>query len=145
MEVKDKNEIRKEIKSFAKMNGGSYSDYYIGITRNLERRIYEDVINEHIRNGLYDPDTPLYVARAKSRDIAFSIEKEFQYGGMKRYNPGGKGKEDSEYIYCFRIKTALNDNKLPIESNSIHLMVEGGRERVRLRWFESFRRFFNLK
>lgn len=143
MEVKDKNKIREEIESFTKEHGGNYSAYYIGITNNLDRRIEECIINEHIKSGLYDPNTLRYEAKAESRDIAFAIEKEFQDNGMERYNPGGKGKEDSQYIYCFKMKDRLNDGRNP-DFGAIRGMIAEGKERVRFRWFKSFKKFFGL-
>lgn len=145
MKPKQENTIKTEIEKFKIDHGGDYSNYYIGITRSLDRRIIEASLTEHIRVGIYDPETPRYEAKAESRDIAFKIETEFQKKGMKQYNAAGKGKEDSFYIYCFKIKSEiLNERALPTTSDIIKASVEHGRKKERMRWFVSFKRFFGI-
>jgi hypothetical protein len=99
-----KSVIVKDIEDFVAKNGGKYEDYYVGITNNLERRLIEgsELFAEHIKSGRYKTNSPLFYGEAESRDIAFEIEVGFQKKGMLKYNPGGRGTEDSKIIYCFK-------------------------------------------
>lgn len=75
--------------------GKFYSDYYVGITNNIERRLYK----EHN----ITPYECHWVADAKDKNLADEIEKHFIDKGMKGSTGGGR--EDSTKIYVYRITT----------------------------------------
>ena len=99
--------IKKEIEDFKTSQGGDYPEFYIGITNDPQRRLVENILTtelfEHVRDGRYEKDSPLYNAEAESRDEAVEIELYFQDLGMQGYNPESKGVEDSHFVYCFKI------------------------------------------
>lgn len=104
MDVKKRSTICEEIDFFVSTNGGDNSEFYIGITNNLSRRIVEDEeLSEHINDGSLKVGSPIYQANAGTRNIAVSIEQTFQEMGMQKYNPRAKGVEDSKYVYCFKL------------------------------------------
>lgn len=143
--IKNKHQISMEIEKFRSDQGGDYSEFYIGITRDVERRIYETWIREHIRDGIYDPESPKYVAQTASRDVAFDIEAEFQKLGMLKYNPGGRGKEDSRYIYCFKLKTRrINEDQSSYSNSAISSWIKNGKNGIKKKWINSFKGFFKI-
>lgn len=71
-----------------------YSEFYIGITNDVERRLF----NEHnvSKNGAW------WIYReADSKDIAQAVEEYFLEKGMQ--GDTGGGNEDSVYVYCYEI------------------------------------------
>lgn len=118
--AKETEKIKHEIEEFKTENGGAYSDYYIGITNSPERRLVEDVLNEHLNSGKYKEGAPYYCAESESRAEANKIELYFQSKNMQGYNPPAKGVDDSKFVYCFKLDET---NKLNEEMNKMkHLM-----------------------
>lgn len=107
--AKETENIKHEIEEFKTKNGGAYSDYYIGITNSPERRLVEDVLNEHLHSGKYKEGAPYYCAESESREEANKIELYFQDKKMQGYSHSAKGVEDSKFVYCFKLEEA---NKL---------------------------------
>lgn len=143
--AKNTDIIKQEIEQFRQDNGGDYPEYYIGITNNPDRRIVEDiedeVLNEHIRAGIYDGDSPKYVEEAESREAAVEIEQHFQTLGMKKYNPRSKGVETTRYVYCFKIAedSELLTEKEEKEESELTANSEEGRKMHRhIKSFEEF-------
>lgn len=71
-----------------------YSEFYIGITNDVERRLF----NEHnvSKNGGW------WIYReSDSKDIAQAVEEYFLDKGMK--GDTGGGTENSVYVYCYEI------------------------------------------
>jgi hypothetical protein len=116
--VKETEIIKLEIETFKNENGGVYSDYYIGITNSPERRLVEDVLNEHLHSGKYKEGAPYYCAESESRAAANKIELYFQDKNMQGYNPPAKGIEESKFVYCFKLNDKLNEEKTKMK----HLM-----------------------
>lgn len=88
---KDYNEIIVDIHRFLSKLGGYYSDYYVGITNDIERRLFDEhkVINNYIyRTG-------------KSDEITRAVEKYYLDKGCK--GGAGGGDEDSKIVYCYKI------------------------------------------
>jgi hypothetical protein len=112
--VKDTKTIIQEIEDFKTDNGGDYTDYYIGITNNIDRRLIENdsKVLEHMSSGKYKKGDLYYSAETESRDEAVSIELHFQNIGMQGFNPAAKGVEASKYIYSFKI---CDESKLLLE------------------------------
>lgn len=103
-----KKDIILGIEAFVERNGGVYSNYYIGITNNPERRINEnETLFEHLESGNLKDDDPLEIWESESRDMAVIIEQHFQKEGMKGFNPASIGVEDSKYVYCFKKDNSL--------------------------------------
>lgn len=116
--AKDIETIKEEIENFKIENGGKYSDYYIGITKDIDRRMVESngQIDEHIQNGEYTIGNPTYTEECVSSDDAIEIERHFQSKGMEKFNPRSFGVEESKYIYCYKM-TKENKEKI-LEGNS---------------------------
>lgn len=99
--------IKREIEDFKTSQGGDYSEFYIGITNDPQRRLVENILTaelfEHVRAGRYKENGSCYQAEAESRNEAVEIERHFQHLGMQGFNPRSRGIESSCYIYCFKI------------------------------------------
>lgn len=134
---KDIGIIKQEIEEFKSENGGNYSDYYIGITKDLERRLYESnsILMEHISDGKYTQGNPYYSSEAESRNDAYEIETYFQAKGMLGFNPAGKGNEESKFIYCF--KTDKDNQDVLLAGNS-HDAKRISKHIKHVRSFENF-------
>jgi predicted GIY-YIG superfamily endonuclease len=127
--AKQKDLIVKEIEDFKNEQGGNYDEYYIGITKDIDRRIVENntKINEHIRSGIYEKDIPIYSAEAATREIAVEVELYFQDKGkgMQGYNPGAKGVASTKTIYCFKSKIKkINETKIITKFKDFKLMKD---------------------
>jgi hypothetical protein len=111
----EKEIIKKEINDFKIKHGGSYQEYYIGITNDLDRRLVENssILLEHISNGRYTKGYPLYTSECDSNEDCVEIERFFQDLGMLKFNPRSFGREDSVFIYCF--KTNAENRKMILE------------------------------
>lgn len=140
--AKDTETIKKEIEQFRQDNEGDYPDYYIGITNNPDRRIVEDIedeiLNEHIKAGIYDGNSPKYVEEAESRAAVVEIEQHFQELGMKKNNPRAKGVETTRFVYCFKI---AEDSELLTEQDEGDLTAnseEGRKMHHHIKSFEEF-------
>lgn len=116
--AKDKEVIKNEIEEFVKENGGTYADYYIGITKNIERRIVEnnESVIEHLQKGEYTEGNPIYSEECVNRDEAMEIERFFQDKRMEKFNPRSFGVDESKFIYCYKMRKE-NKEKI-LEGNS---------------------------
>ena len=85
------NTLINSLYSFMNENGRYYSEFYVGITNDIERRLF----NEHnVDNGyIYD--------EAYSDDVARKVEQYFLDKGCK--GDTGGGSEDSTYVYSYKI------------------------------------------
>ena len=74
--------------------GGDYSDYYVGITKSTENRLFGD--HQVPKKG------HCYIFREAFTDTdAREVEKHFIDKGMK--GGGGGGDEESIYVYVYKI------------------------------------------
>lgn len=135
--AKDNETIEKEIEAFKSKNDGDYPDYYIGITKDLDKRLFEDnsALLEHISAGKYTEGKPYYSAETESRDDASEIETYFQAKGMLGFNPAGRGDEESKFIYCFKID---KDNKDVLLAGNSHDAKRISKDIKHVRSFENF-------
>lgn len=115
--AEDIKTVKRDIEAFISDNGGTYPDYYIGITKHIEQRLVEanETIIEHIRNGEYTEGNPIYTVECNTRDEAVKIERFFQEKGMLKLNLRSFGVEDSKFIYCYKMteenkRMVLNEN-----------------------------------
>ena len=77
-------------------NKAYYSDFYIGITNDVGRRLFG--ASEHNVNK----DDNWWIFRvADSKEIAEEVEKHYIDLGMKGAQGGGK--TDTTYVYCYEI------------------------------------------
>ncbi len=74
--------------------GGEYSDYYCGITNDIERRLF----GEHN----VDKEHGVWIYRTASSDtVARKVEKHFLDAGCK--GGSGGGSNDCKIVYCYKI------------------------------------------
>ena len=93
--AKDYQTIVDEINDHLSKSGKRYySDFYIGITNDVERRL----VKEH---NVAKEKTWWIYRTAKDSDIAREVEKHFLDMGM-RGNDGG-GNEASNIVYCYAV------------------------------------------
>lgn len=72
----------------------TYSDYYVGITNDIDRRLFR----EHRVSRIFDS----YVCyEAIDKNAAQAVEEHFLGKGM--VGDTGGGTEHSVYVYCYRI------------------------------------------
>ena|SRR5690554_4042588 len=116
---KNKDIIKQEIEDFKNSNEGEYTDYYIGITNNIDRRLQEnnESILEHLRNGRYTKGNPIYTAECVNNDEAVEIERFFQNKGMEKYNPRSFGNDDTKFIYCYKMTEENKEMILEFNTN----------------------------
>ncbi len=81
-------------------SGGKYSEYYVGITKSIENRLFGDhnvPKKEHCR-----------IHREANNDTdAREVEKHFLDQGMK--GGGGGGDEESVYVYVYKISSTTEE------------------------------------
>ena len=99
MERKTRKLIKSEIEAYIKKNGGTYSAWYVGVSEDSTRRLFDehDVDKENdlwIRKQAYDAD--------KAREV----EQHFLDKGCEG-GPGG-GDDGADHIYAYKI-TASTD------------------------------------
>jgi hypothetical protein len=83
-----------------KCGRGNYSDYYVGITKNIQDRLF----------GAHAvPEKYCWIWHETNSEIdARSIEKYFLDKGMK--GAGGGGDKESVYVYVYRISPVTNED-----------------------------------
>lgn len=94
--AKSEEEIKSDIKNFISKNGGSYSDWYVGITEDPKRRLEQHGAK----------DAWIY-RQAASDEVARRIEKYFVEVLGTDGAPGG-GDEDAVYVYAYKKKSHTN-------------------------------------
>lgn len=99
--TKDYQTIIKEIDEHLANSGKQYySDFYIGITNDIERRLFK----EH--NVSKNSSWWIY-RTANTSDIARNIEKHFLDLGMR--GDDGGGNETSKTVYCYAVSPTTID------------------------------------
>lgn len=98
--AKSEEEIKKEIENYIQKCGGSYSDWYVGITEDPSRRLFE----EHgVRK---DTDAWIYRQTA-SHETARRIE-EYLVGILGTDGGPGGGGQEAVYVYAYKKKSHTN-------------------------------------
>jgi len=92
------NLIKEQIENFVNQYDCDYSNYYIGVTNNIDRRK-----NEHINKKWYTEGNPFIKLECLDLFQAKHIEEHFQEKGMGGYNPHSNIIENSKIIYCFQM------------------------------------------
>jgi len=92
------NKLAGKLDEYTQNHGGVYKEWYVGITPDLEQRLF----NQHRVNrlGIYDWDY------ADSNRIARMVEKFFLALGCDG-NPGG-GDESSTIVYVYKKTRYIN-------------------------------------
>lgn len=100
--AKSKEEIIKDIDNHLQKSGKQYySDFYVGITNDVERRLFE----EHNVNR----ETMWWIYRtANSKAVAQEIEAYYIAKGMQGH--GGGCADDSQIVYCYAIGPTTYDH-----------------------------------
>jgi hypothetical protein len=94
-EIVEGNGIIADIKAHIKKCGGSYSDWYVGITGNRDQRLFVEH-NVKKKGGAW------ISCKASSSDIARAVEKYF----IKNHETQGGsdvGDDDSVYVYSYKV------------------------------------------
>ena len=78
-----------------KIPGTYHSDFYIGITNNIERRLSEHNVDDCIK-----------IMEATNKNEAEMAETTLIHCGLKG-GPGG-GTDDTNFVYCYRITDDTN-------------------------------------
>lgn len=92
---KTKNQIIADIDAhLQKSRKGYYSDFYVGITNDIERRLFGEH-NVDRNNGWW-----IY-CEAINKATAQEVEEYYLNKGMK--GDTGGGNEDSTFVYCYEI------------------------------------------
>ena len=75
-----------------------YSEFYVGITNNIEQRLFvEHKVPRSNHWWIYAP--------ADTEAIARNIEKTYLNKGMRGGVGGGTGNGDAKYVYCYVVAT----------------------------------------
>ena len=91
--AKPKQEIIVDIKAHISDCGGSYSDWYVGITEDAKRRVFEG-------HGIEKGKDPYIWRTAVSSKVAREIEKHFLDLGCDGGTGGGDA--DAEIVYSYK-------------------------------------------
>lgn len=93
--AKDKETIKTTIQIFIKMNGSKAPDWYVGITSDPEKRLFEE-------HGVKKNDTMSYIYEdCGNAEIAREIEDHFVNTFGTYGNPGG-GDDSSRFVYAYK-------------------------------------------
>lgn len=94
-------EIIKEINAhLMKSHKEYYSDFYVGITNDIERRLF---VEHNVKK-----DNHWYIYQAAiDKSEAQTVEEYFINKGMK--GDTGGGTDDSIYVYCYEITASTNE------------------------------------
>ena len=94
--AKSKQEIIGDIKKYVVNNGGRYPDWYVGITSDPRRRLFNDHnVDEQSDEWIY--------RQASSADVAREIEDHFIDGHGMQGGTGG-GDESSKSVYSYKVR-----------------------------------------
>jgi hypothetical protein len=92
--AKTKKEIITDIVSYISEHGSTYSDWYVGITKDVEERLFT------FHNVAKDGGTWIY-RTASSSEIAREIESYFLDLGAD--GGSGGGDDDTDIVYAYKI------------------------------------------
>ncbi len=74
--------------------GGDYSEFYVGISNDAERRLFDEhKVNREKGIWIYCP--------TESDDVARKVEKNFLDKGCAGGTGGGE--DDTTYVYCYKM------------------------------------------
>jgi hypothetical protein len=92
--MSSEDKIKKDIKEHIASRGGKYSDWYVGITADPKKRLFEEHrVNEKTDKWIY--------REASSSDVARSTEDHF-VNTCKTDGDVGGGDDTSIYVYAYR-------------------------------------------
>lgn len=92
------SEIKQEIKAHIDKEGSAYSNWYVGITNNIDRRSNEHNVDRELSWWIY--------RTANSDEIARKIEKYFI--GLGTDGGDGGGDETSKIVYAYKKTSTTN-------------------------------------
>lgn len=110
MDINEVNTILEELDSRIRREcvGKFYSDYYVGITNDVQRRVFTE---HRVDNECH------WYRKCSSKQIAETIEQKFLDKGMM--GSYGGGNTDSVYIYVYRITPSTMEARILSDSNII--------------------------
>ena len=91
--AKSKQQILADIKAHIAECGGSYSDWYVGITEDAKERVFEG-------HGVEKGKDPYIWRTATSSEVVREIEKYFLDIGCD--GGGGGGDDDADIVYAYK-------------------------------------------
>ena len=91
--AESKQQIIAEIDAHIDDCGGSYSDWYAGVTKDPKQRVFED-------HGVVKGKDPYIWRTASSSDVAREVEQHFLDLGCD--GGGGGGDEDADVVYAYK-------------------------------------------
>ena len=94
MEIKDEETIKNEIKDYISKCGGTYTEWYVGITNDTDRRLFQE-------HNVNKEDDNWIRKNAGTLSKAEEIEKYFTEDLSTDGAPGG-GENDSIYVYGYK-------------------------------------------
>ena len=97
--AKSKQEIIVEIDAHINNYGRSYSDWYVGITEDAKRRVFDE-------HGVVKRKDPYIWRTAVSSTAARDVEKHFLNLGCD--GSGGGGDEDADIVYAYKKSSRTN-------------------------------------
>lgn len=87
-----------------KSNRQYYSDFYVGITNDINRRLFEEHnVSRENSWWIYSPCDDEKTAR--------KVEKHYLDMGMQGDTGGGTGKNDAKYVYCYLVTSYTVEKK----------------------------------
>lgn len=92
-------EIIKDFDEHLQKSGGRYySEFYVGITNDVEERLFgTHKVSRENHWWIY--------ALADTEEIARMVEKYYLGKGMRGGTGGGTGNGDARYVYCYVVTT----------------------------------------
>jgi len=93
-EIAEGNGFIEKIKAYIKKIGGSYSDWYVGITGDRDQRLF--VEHNVDKNGCW------ISCKTSSSDLSRAVEKYFINKQGTQGGTGG-GDDDSVYVYAYKV------------------------------------------
>ncbi len=100
MEIKDEETIKNEIKNHISKRGGTYPDWYVGITNDTDRRLFQEH-NVSEKNDIWTRKNSGTLSKAEK------IENYFTGELVTDGAPGG-GQSDSIYVYAYKKNSHTN-------------------------------------
>ena len=95
-----KQDISDKIEAYFDVRDGSYSSWYVGITNDVTRRVF----NEH---GVDEKEDWYIFITATSESVARDVEDYF-HNVRGCDGEGGGGKKDTDIVYAYKENTRTN-------------------------------------
>jgi hypothetical protein len=101
--TKPKSQVQEEIKAHINEEGSGYSNWYVGITADPEKRLFQD-------HDVPREDHWWIYRKTASEDIAREVEEYF-IDVLGTAGGGGGGDGNSVYVYAYK-RTSITEDKV---------------------------------